>query len=101
MRMVEAMRVHWTGGVSRRDVLRAAGLVAGAGLWRTGSADTQGPPPVDPTEVEYAPTKDTLQEMLDRRAKAQLGGGGRAYLADLDENTHGLIQRERMVFESL
>lgn len=101
MRMVEAMRVHWTGGVSRRDVLRVAGLVPAAGLLLTACTDTQEPPPVDTTELEYAPTKDTLQEMLDRRAKAQLAGDERAYLADLDENNHELIQRERMVFENL
>ena len=87
------------GGVSRRDVLRVAGLVLAAGLLLTACTSTQEPPPVALRSWSTHPPN--TQEMPHRRAKAQLAGDERAYLADLDENNHELIQRERMVFENL
>lgn len=46
-------------------------------------------------------TADEFQDLLDRRAQAQLNSDENAYLADLDESNDALLAQEQLVFNNL
>src|SRR5690606_13347836 len=88
--------------LTRRQAVRLGALLPMAAL--AASACAPEPPPL----IEGADNLSSggaegrhLQQILDRRAKAQLDGDEEAYLADLDSSKQELIAREKMVFANL
>lgn len=88
--------------LTRRQAVRLGALLPMAAL--AASACAPEPPPL----IEGADNLSSggaeghhLQQILDRRAKAQLDGDEEAYLADLDSSNQELIAREKMVFANL
>lgn len=87
--------------LTRRETLQLAGLGSLSTLFLVGCGG-EDPPLI---EGEFAESDELgaarLQEVLDRRAEAQLTGDEQAYLADLDEGNDELIAQERAVFANL
>ena len=87
--------------VTRRETLQMAGLGSLSALFLAGCGG-EDPPLIEGDYAESdALSAARLQEVLDRRAEAQLNGDEQGYLADLDPRNDDLIESERAVFANL